>query len=454
MYSDYATILSNPGDTPPADSGAEISTSQVSDSSNPETEPKQAETPVEAPVSEVTDQVPEVKTESDDAVAVEDPQPADEDDAETTDFDKALSEERPTGKKWADSLISHLKEKLTERETALQTYETAGAPEDVAKFKEFYENFHGFEEKDGQFIPKTEQFANTLLTETPDKAVELINKLVTAPNPMNPSQTIFEAMIATPEVEQYFANKFQAVNDPVLQEVPEEYQQAFQALPQELKETFEIAADDARLAILKQAQRELDLNKQAETLQNERVQQAQQKFQAEIETATQDAFGAVTSQFDESLKQIPFSGDKTLNGFLQQSTKDFILTAATMPGTPAGTQAVEALKQIGITFPSDVPAKVQQVEQLAKQMVTAKTQGNKAAATHYAAELATVQRQLVARTNEISAQIAKKFGTSAKSDAAQKESLLSQTKTRPEINPTSGQQAQPKAYVPYGEFIG
>ena len=436
--SDWNEILStDSGVTPPADSGVE-ETSQVSDLSGEETAEVSGDSDVGDKAKETSSQKEE-STETDSEVVVdENQQPKDEEIKDETDFDAALAKDKPTGKKYADSLINHLKGKLGERETELQTFQTIGTPEDAQKYKQFYDDFHGFEEKDGQFVPKAANIAASVIKDSPEIAISLTNSLMAQPDPQNPTKTILQSIIETPEVEEYFAQKFQVNNDPILEEVPEEFHQAYNALSPEEKENFEYAKDEARMAMLKRAQRDIDLQKQQEQFQQEQNQKRQQEFQTKVETTVNESFNSVVNSFDESLKQIPFASETSLNSFQAYTVRNAILTAATESERPSGKQAIEALTAIGIKMPNDVPNLVKQIETLSAQKAKADFEKNNPASTFFATSISTAQKQLIARGNEIAAQIAAKFGTNAKNISKQKENLISQIKSRPEVNGHSG----------------
>lgn len=456
-YQSYEQILANPGDTPPADSGAESTPAlEASDS----TDEVAAITGQGDAIADATDEATtdsDQETEEKSEGAGDENEPSSETELTLEQIDQALKDSEQ-GKKikrpFFEASISHLKTKLTERETALQTFEQAGTPEDVAKYREFYDEFHGFDQsEDGNFVPKVTKFAERVLSESPDKAIEMINTLVTSPYPYNPNQTVFQAMIETPEVEAYFAKKFEAQADPVLEEVPSEYQDAYRNLDPALKESFEILDEAAQKAALMQSQRDLDNKKRDQEFQVRKQQETQAQFQQLVDTTREESFGTVLSQFEESLKVIPFAPDSDLSAFLQNATQDLVITAATMSSQKAGQQAIETLKKVGIQFPADVPTLVNSLEQYSAHLATAKSQRNDQAAKYYAAEIATAQKRLIARTNEISAQVAKRFGTAAKDASTQKANLLSQSKTRPEINPTSGQQSPNARYLSPAEIV-
>jgi len=388
----------------------------------------------------IADTETEVKGEES---AVETGTPEEAETEEITDeaIDKALEDKR-TGK-WFKNAITHTRSKLTQAEQELSGFRVYGNRDELEKLKSFREDLYGFEERDGNLVSRIPAFAERLVKTDSDRAIELVNSLVSQDSPMSPGRSIFDEILLIPEIDTALRARYQsapASDDPNLPLIKPERHAAYQRLSKEERDDFRFMSAATQELLLKRAEAEIEKEREAQKENETRQAENIKKFNAAVEETTLKNFDAASLEFAEKLKQIPFVSDPRLNAFLQSTVYDKVLTVVTMGETFAGKRAAQDLADFGLTIPEETATLVKKLETDSRLITVAAWKKNQSAVDYYASEIMTTQKQLAGRANEIAAAVAEAVEKSTKKAATETDALLKQQKdnARPAIDAGGG----------------
>ena len=339
--------------------------------------------------------------------------------------------------------MTYTRGRLSKAEEELQGYRIYGSREELEKMKLFRDELYGFEEKEGNLVSTVSRFAEKYVKEDPERGIDLVNALVNQDSPLNPGRSIFDELLAVPEVEEILKKRYSAPpddDDPNLVYVPKDRIEAYKSISADVRADFQLLSESGRIALLEKAQRELDDQRRKDAEKEQKRQQDLKKYNDQVAETTRKNFDVATDEFYNSLKALPFAADPRLNKFLQSTVYDKVLTVVTMGETYAGKRAAADLADFGISVSPETAVLVKKLENDSKMITLAGWKNNQAAVDYYASEIATTQKQLAGRANEISAAISQALGNLSKQEAEKEAETLEETKdkTRPAVAGTGG----------------
>jgi hypothetical protein len=402
-------------------------------------------------------------------------------------IDEAISDGKKRKRSWWQNAISHKNKRLAETADALaktnteiERFRALGDVEELARASALAAKLYGFTEENGELRSTTRDFARELVSQNTDKAIEVLDELVNAPNPAKPDETLFDRLVELPEVQEYLKNKLgfsaesapaQTSDDPFIADnVAAELREVYKAMPEALKNVYKFASDEERAAILDREKIVFDQNQAKAKAEAETKQNADREIHQAIETRTAANLSQVGDQFAESLKSIPFAADASQNRFLQHAVMDRVFTAVTLADKPAGKAAAADLKEIGVEIAPETGAMLNRLSELsaaAERRERQATTHKDAAARKLAAdayketieEIGRLQLKLAGASNEIAGKISAYFGRNAAAQAAAADqNLLNRPTPRPTVSAggsTDGKNTQQRDYskLSYAEIM-
>lgn len=220
-------------------------------------------------------------------------------------------------------------------------------------------------------------------------------------------------------------------------QVPDEYAAAYRSLDPKVKEELPYLNADAQLAILKNAQRDIDRD---EGYKQQEAQRARQDNDA-IENAAEQSYVAKTDSvmtaLVNALGQAKFSDDPKINALIAQQNAHMAFNAIN-PYSAGYNMAKAALKDIGVEIDEGrVNNILDRMSEACRLEAYHQRHNNLSEAGKSSAMVARCEQELLAQVNKVAAGLLKVRSQGVTAQAASQEKAIAATNGRPVI-PANG----------------